>query len=455
MIPRPLAAAALALAASQAFAQFAGAAPDPLAAAVLSRVDQSETPACIVVGLVDKQRSQVAAGCAPNAGPTPPDRDSLFEIGSIAKGLTAILLADMVVRGEVSLDDPASKYARPGARLPSRNGRDITLRDLATQTSGLPRLPPQFRPADPRNPYADFTADRLYEALAATQLMRDPGERYEYSNFGYMWLSDLLSRRAGKPFDALLKERVLDPLGMKDTALVSAPAPEGRVVMGHALPYEPAPAWISQAATSGSGGWRSSMNDMLKLAEALAGVSDTTLKQAIALAIDPQRAAFGRNSIGLAWNVHEGTAARIVWHNGGTGGFTSMIAANRGAKKAAVVLSDASAPFEDLALHLVDPDAPLRSTRVTAPVEPAERGQYAGNYTVSEQFMIRVFVEGERLMGQATAQPPFELGRESGDTFLVRGMPDAQVIFHRGANGAIDGLTLRQAGRDAFGARTP
>jgi CubicO group peptidase (beta-lactamase class C family) len=270
-----------------------------------------------------------------------------------------------------------------------------------------------------------------------------------------MWLSDILARRAGKPFDVLLKERVLDPLGMKDTALVLAPAPEGRVVTGHALPYEPMPAWVSQPATSGSGGWRSSMNDMLKLAGALAGVRDTPLKQAIALAIDPQRAAFGRNSVGLAWNVHEGNSARVVWHNGGTGGFTSMIAANRAAKKAAVVLVDAASPFEDLALHLVDPETPLRTRRASAPIEPAERDQYSGDYVVSPQLSIRVFVEGERLMGQAAGQPPFELGRESADVFFVRGIPDAQVTFHRDDKGAVDGLTLRQAGRDAFASRAP
>src|SRR5689334_21447779 len=427
MAHRYLAAAALAAFSLSAFAQSAAVPPDPLAETVLSRVAQSDTPACIVVGLVDNDRSKVAFGCSRGAGPVDFDRDSLFEIGSIAKGLTAFLLADMVVRGEVSLDDPAAKYSRSGARIPSRNGRNITLRDRATHTSGLPRLPPQFRPQDPRNPYADFTEEKLYAALAMTQLAREPGTQYDYSNFGYMWLSDILARRAGKPFDALLRERVLDPLGMKDTALVLAPAPEGRVVTGHALPYEPMPAWVSQPATSGSGGWRASMNDMLKLAEALAGVRDTPLRQAIALAIDPQRASFGHNSIGLAWNVHEGKSARVVWHNGGTGGFTSMIAANRAAKKAAVVLVDAASPFEDLALHLVDPETPLRTRRASAPIEPAERDQYSGDYVVSQQLSIRVYVEGDRLMGQAAGQPPFELGRESADVFFVRGIPDAQV----------------------------
>src|SRR5262249_36772423 len=153
------------------------------------------------------------------AGPTLPDEHSLFEIGSITKGFTGLLLADMVRKGEVSLDDPASKYARPGAKLPLRGGKEITLRDLVTHTSGLPRLPPKFAPANPRNPYADFTEDKLYEALAATEI-RGTLNHYEYSNFGFMWLSELLARRLGKPYDAALKERVLDPLGMSETAII-------------------------------------------------------------------------------------------------------------------------------------------------------------------------------------------------------------------------------------------
>src|SRR5258708_23233599 len=122
----------------------------------------------------------------------------------------------MVRKGEVSVGAPVTKYARPGAKLPG-GAEAITLRDIVTQTSGLARLPPGFNPTNPRNPYADFTADSLYESLARTEL-KERGN-YEYSNFAFMWLSEMLARRAGKTYEALLKERVLDPLGMKDTAI--------------------------------------------------------------------------------------------------------------------------------------------------------------------------------------------------------------------------------------------
>lgn len=323
------------------------------------RVADSETPACIAVGLVE-ERTHVAFVCSSGAGPAAPDRNSLFEIGSIGKGLTGLLLADMVLKGELSLDDPASKYSRPGATLPSQDNRVITLRDLVTHTAGLPRLPPGFKPADLRNPYAEFDVDALYAALKRTELREISSSNY--SNYGFMWLSDILARRAGKSYEAALRERILAPLGMNNTRLSPTLEQSTRVVTGHGRQYQPVSQWDFQDNLAGPGGLRSSLADMLKLAEALAGRRDTPLKETIALAVEPMRPAFGKNSTGYGWVTHERGETRVHWHNGGTGGFRSMIAANPRTKTAAVVLVDAAVSFDDLALHLVDPDVPLKKT---------------------------------------------------------------------------------------------
>lgn len=347
-------------AAAQAADQFP---PDPLAATMLERVRASETPACIVVGVVE-QKSRVAFACSKEAGPARLDRDSIFEIGSVTKGITGILLADMVLKGEVSLDDAAARHSRPGAKLPSRDGRAIRLRDLVTHTSGLPRSPPGYQPRDPQNPYNGFDADALYAALAQTELAGEVGATHEYSNFGYMWLSEILARAGGKPFDALLAERVLQPLGMKDTAIVLTPSQRERFVTGHALPYTATPPWDMAVEVVGAGGLRSSMSDMLKLGEALAGRRKTPLDGAIALALEPLRPATGGASIGFGWIANERTAAvPLHWHNGGTGGFHAMVAADRAARRAAIVLVDSAASFDDLALHIVDPAIPLQKKR--------------------------------------------------------------------------------------------
>ena len=329
---------------------------------VEARLAESETPGCIAVGLAG-ETSQVKFGCTAGAGPLAFDEHSLFEIGSITKGFTGLLLADMVRNGEVSLDDPAAKYARPGATVPARGVQAITLRDIVTQTSGLPRMPPRFTPSNPSNPYADFTEDELYEALASTEI-RGEATKYEYSNFGFMWLTDLLARHAGKSYEKLLRERVLDPLGMNETALTLNAEQQERFVMGHAAGYEPAAHWDFVTNLAGVGGLRSSLSDMLKLARALAGRDDTSLKETIAIALAPLRPSAGNNWTGYAWVTNERSGTRVHWHNGGTGGFRSMIAVNPVTRTAAVVLVNSDTSFDDLALHLVDPQFPLRKKRV-------------------------------------------------------------------------------------------
>lgn len=335
-------------------AQPADIAADPLPGLVLQRLRAAVAPSCIAVAVVD-ERVRVSFACSEKAAPTMLARDSLFEIGSIGKGLTAILLADMALKGELSLDDPVARHARRGAPLPARKGREMTLRDLATHTSGLPRLPPKFAPRDDADPYADFTVDMLYAALADTRLSANAGEDFEYSNFGYMWLSEMLARRGGKPFDVLLRERVLVPLGMKDTVLNGSLSDEQRKrrIAGHDAEYRVVPEWRMHRDLSGPGGFSASLDDMIALAEALLGRRETPLKDAIALALEPQRKGDWFNSVGLGWMTWN--TSGMHWHDGGTGGFSSMIAVSRRSGRAAIVLVDSEQSFDDLARHLVEP----------------------------------------------------------------------------------------------------
>jgi CubicO group peptidase (beta-lactamase class C family) len=417
---------------------------------VEDRLAQAETPGCIAVALV-AETTQVKLGCTPRAGPLGFDADSLFEIGSISKTFTGLLLADMVRKGEVTLDDPAAKYARPGAKLPKLDGRDITLGDLVTQSSGLPRMPPRFSPSDPRDPYADFTEDKLYEALAAT---RDaPASKYEYSNFGFMWLSSLLARAGGKPYDALVRERILAPLGMKDTALELGEAQRERFTPGHNLVYEEVSHWGFATNLAGVGGLRSSLNDMARFAGAVAGRAQTPLEETIARALEAQRPA-ASGMIGYAWHMYPRDGQLIRWHNGGTGGFRSIIAVNRATKTAAVVLVDSDTSFDDLGLHLVDPQFALKKKRVALPTDVRTLEEYVGRYEIAPGFAIDVFVEGTKLMAQASAQRALEVHREAPDVFFYYEVP-VKLRFSRGANAEVDAVTLEQAGRNLKGQRAP
>ncbi len=393
---------------------------------------------------------QTRFACSPEAGPIVPDEHSLFEIGSITKGFTGLLLADMVRKGEVSLEDPVSKYAREGAKLPKRGDEEITLGDLVTQTSGLPRMPAPFSPRNTRDPYADFTGDRLYEGLARTELHPQKG-RAEYSNFGFMWLSEMLGRR-GKSYEASLKERVLEPLGMTDTAITLSADQAPRMVTAHDAFYQPVPPWHFAANLEGVGGLRSSLADMVKLAQALSGRRETPLKESIALALQPLRHSGGNNSTGYGWVTHERAGTRVHWHNGGTGGFRSMIAVNPATRTAAVVLVDSTAAFDDLALHLVDPQVPLEMKRVALPTDVEAMKEYAGRYELSPTFAIDFFVDGSRFMSQGTGQRSFEIFREGTDTFFAY-VVAARVRFVRDKDGKVDGLILEQGGRESAARR--
>ena len=426
--------------------------PRDFDAIVEERLAQSEGPACIAVGLVG-DHTQVKFGCTEGAGPAKLDERSLFEIGSITKGFTGLLLADMARKGEVSLDDPAAKYARPGAKLPRRGSQPITLRDLVTHASGLPRLPPGMNPNNPRDPYADLDEDTLYAALARTP-DGSASPKYEYSNFGFMWLGELLARRAGKSYEVLLRERVLAPLGMKETTLALDAAQRERFVNGHDVLYREAPHWNFVPNLAGVGGLRSSLGDMLKMARALAGREDTPLKETIALALAPLRPSAGDNSVGHGWFTNQRRGTRVHWHNGGTGGFTSMIAVDPAARTAAVVLVDSAVNFDDLALHLVDPSTVMAKKRTKLATAPEVLKQYAGRYQLAPAFAIEVFVEGEALMAQATGQDALQVYREGDDVFFYT-VVAAKLRFSRGADGQVEAVTLEQNGREVKGKRVP
>src|SRR5690606_17265741 len=185
----------------------------------------------------------------------------------ISKVFTALLLADMASKGEVSLDDPAEKFLPEGATIPERGGKKITLAHLSTHTSGLPRLADNMPFADPEDPYADYTEAMMLAFLAQYELTRDIGEQWEYSNLGVGLLGYLLGRAAGSDYETLLRERITGPLGMTDTAITLSAEQEARFAPGLDIYMQPARPWHLNVL-AGAGGIRSTANDMLEFASA-------------------------------------------------------------------------------------------------------------------------------------------------------------------------------------------
>ena len=164
-------------------------------------------------------RRVVSYGNLANGDPRTLDGDTIFEIGSVTKVFTSLLLAEMVSRKEVALDDPAAQYLPEPVRMPERSGKAITLLDLSMHCSGLPRVPGNLNPKDPANPYADYSVDDLYQFLSGYTLPRDPGSEVECSNLGAGLLGHILARRAGTDYETLVRARITEPLSMPDTVL--------------------------------------------------------------------------------------------------------------------------------------------------------------------------------------------------------------------------------------------
>src|SRR5260370_38975395 len=194
---------------------------DEIREILVKRVDLQKQAVGIVAGVIDPNgRRVVAYGDLANGDPRRLDGDTIFEIGSITKVFTSLVLADMANRKEVTLDDAAAKYLPENVKMPERSGKSITLLDLSTHTSGLPRLPSNLNVLkDPRNPYAGYSVNDLYELLSSYTLPRDPGSEVEYSNLGGGLLGHLLAYRAGTDYESLIRNRITQPLNMPDTGI--------------------------------------------------------------------------------------------------------------------------------------------------------------------------------------------------------------------------------------------
>ncbi len=306
----------------------------------------------MVVGLLEPNGSRrvIAYGSAGPGGP-PLDSESVLEIGSITKAFTGVLLADMARRGEVELTEPLARLLPPPVRVPSRNGKQITLLDLATHTSGLPPMPGNFPQGDAARAYAGYTMEQMYEFLSGYSLPRDPGEKFEYSNLSTI-LGHALALRAGKPYEALLHERVLAPLKMEQTAATFTPDMERRMTrgtngFGDPQPYFVAPAFIA------SGSLKSTMNDMLRFAAANLSRADTGLYAALRDSRRPRRPIDeAGDSMGLGWGAANGVAGL----NGGTFGYNSSLFVDPERRRAIVVMTNiAGGDGTALRIHLMDP----------------------------------------------------------------------------------------------------
>lgn len=423
---------------------------------IRARVDSGRAVG-IVVGVLeaDGTRRYAAYGDpGPEAPPLGPE--SVFEIGSITKAFTGILLAEMAARGEVALDSPVQRYVHDGVAIPGRNGRQMTLLDLATHRSSLPRLPANLSASDPMNPYASYTEDDLHEFISDVLLTRDIGSEYEYSNLGMGLLGHALANVAGTDYETLVGERILEPLGMSMSGVTLTPEMRARLATGHDEAGTPVPGW-DIPALAGAGALRSNAEDMLAFLEANVGEPRTDLERAMRVSHEPRRPAGGANSVGLGWHILTVGEDRIVWHNGGTGGYRTWAGFDPERDVAAVVLTNSTHGTDDIGFHLVNEEVPLASAPAAAreevEVEPEVLGRYVGTYRLTEDFEIEVTLVGGRLYVQATGQQRFPVYAASETEFFLRAV-EARITFVV-EDGDATAMILHQGGMDQTAERVP
>ncbi len=416
----------------------------------LAAISPSPDGIGIIVGVIEPAGQRIVAlGHRSKSDRRQPDGDTAFEIGSLTKVFTGLLLAEMAQRGEVSMTDTAAKLLAGTVTVPSRGRQPITLLDLATHTSGLPFMP-ELPSEGTAAPYAKADLVRFVNAYKPSS----PGPaRWEYSNLGYWLLGEALASRASQDFEDLLHTRVLAPLGARRSGFALSPGMRANLAVGHDASLEPAPALSTQpvfAMMSAAGGLYSSTNDLLKVMAIGLAYERSPLTAAMKVSVATRRPAAGHgDEQALGWTVIKDDGSELIFRDGGTFGYSSCVAWHPANRMGVVVLSNHVAGVSDIARHLLRPGFPLeppatlrRRTEVQLPAATLDR--YVGRYDAGSEGIFRIARKGTFLMFESPADwglPALRIRPESARDFFASELP-LRVTVESDANGRVTGILI-------------
>jgi serine-type D-Ala-D-Ala carboxypeptidase/endopeptidase len=308
----------------------------------------------IVVGVITPNGTRVYSyGNISEANSTKVNGDTIFDTASITKIFTTTLLDDMVKQGLVNLDDPIERYLPTNVKIPTYNGHKITLEDLATHTSGLPDFPAGWI----RN--HTYTTQQVYNFLSNTPLQSEPRTKVNYSDFGMGLLGHILSVRAGVPYVQLVKDRILNVLGMDSTGIAMnsttitiSDALKSRLAKGHIGGKEVNLEFIPEAI-QGAGALHSTANDLLKYLGANMDFIHTSINDIIqethlirhaypeapSLHFDSiNNKSLSASYVGLGWFIDSNLGTEVIQHSGGIDGYSTFIGFNPTKQEGVVLL---------------------------------------------------------------------------------------------------------------------
>ncbi len=341
--------------------------PAEVIKSIESRIANGYSPS-IAIGIIDKDGPQYYLFGTKTAGGQPVNEHTIYEIGSISKTFTGILLAQAVLEGKVKTDDPAQKHLPSTVKLPTKDGKQITLGHLYDHTSALARMPSNFNPKDPANPYADYTVEQMYTFINGYTLPRDIGSQYEYSNLAQGLLGHILSLKAGSSYEALMLSKIAKPLHMKETKITFDDKMKQNLAMGYSQGVQVSNWDIPTLA--GAGAIRSSVHDMLIYLQANMGLKKSKLLPAMQLAHQARHDKPGGGTrVGLGWHISKGAEGDVIWHNGGTGGYRTFVGFVKETGQGVVVLTNSSKGADDLGMHLLNSTAKLIEVKKAALID--------------------------------------------------------------------------------------
>lgn len=420
-----------------------------LHALLVERVDVRQWGTAIVVGISSPRgRRVVSYGTLSVENGRKVDGATIFEIASLTKVLTALVLADMARQQQVKPDAPVSSCLPKGVKVPEHGGRQITFVDLATHSSGLPLRPTNLASQTALNKYAGYTVEQLYQGLATFELPRDPGTAFEYSNWGFGLLGNALADCAGKSYEALLAERVTVPLGMRDTMFVPSNVLRSRLASAYDSKLRPVPN-ESTGALNAAGGLYSTVDDLLKFVEVFLGRGPQPLAAAATTMLEPRRPGDDpQTHMALGWRVSTVDGVTTVWSAGRADGYRSFMAFDPQARLAVVALTNAAtnAGVDDIGRHVLDPRRTVARPHRWITVSANVLDRYVGRYRFEDGNYLSVVRDGNQLIVEMTGQGPLPVLATAPREFFPEDI-EAQFVFSASGAGQAQSLVLNQDGQ--------
>jgi len=421
---------------------------------LVDRIDVQQKSVGMVVGIITPNEKRIISyGKLSQNDSLQPNGDTIFEIGSVTKVFTALLLADMVRRGEVSLNDPVEKYLPAGVKIPERNGKKITLVDLATHTSGLPFAPSDLNAFDSAS-YAKYTDEQLYKFLSVYKLESDIGAKWNYSNLGIGLLGKALASRAGMSYEKLVRRRITKPLGMNSTAVTISSKMKKNLALGYNSKMQPAPAWEAPAFP-GDGELKSTVNDLLTLLSAFTGDKKSSLSPAMTAMLQTRRPGPNLQQALGWWVISLGPGDEgFVTHGGQTWGYASTVAYDPKTRTGVVILSNMTGNDGGLGWHLLRPALPVETSAAAQALKARKEitintklfDLYIGRYQPEAGDVITIERRGDNLFFVSpTAPQGLRLYAESEQKFFIK-EADLTVAFQISGEGQVSGLIVEFAG---------